>query len=74
VPLTLLIAVDGQKYSVDQERLRNAGLVKETFGTAGGRMRLSVLGTLHRDHVTLAHEMNHLQQALRERFRYQRGS
>ena len=72
--LTLLIAVDGQKYSVDQERLRNAGLVKETFGTAGGRMRLSVLGTLHRDHVTLAHEMNHLQQALRERFRYQRGS
>jgi hypothetical protein len=72
--LTLLIAVDGQKYSVDQERLRNAGLVKEIFGTAGGRMRLSVLGTLHRDHATLVHEMNHLQQALRERFRYQRGS
>lgn len=72
--LTLLIAVDGRKYSVDQERLLGAGTVKEISGTAGGRMRLSVLGTLHRDHATLAHEMNHLQRMLRERFRYQRGS
>jgi len=72
--LNLLIAVDGWKYSVDQERLKNAGMVKEIFGTAGGRMRVSVLGMLPRNHVVLASEMNHLQQALRDRFRYQRGS
>jgi hypothetical protein len=72
--LTLLIAIDGRKYSVDHEQLRNAGMVKETFDTAGGRVRVSVLGSLPRDHAVLTHEMNHLQQALRERFRYQQGS
>ncbi len=71
--LTLLIAVDGWKYSVDQESLKGAGQTKVTFGRESGRMRVSVLGMLHRDHAVLAYEMNHLQQALRERFQYQQG-
>jgi hypothetical protein len=71
--LTLLIAVDGWKYSVDQESLKGAGQTKLTFGRESGRMRVSVLGMLPRDHAVLAYEMNHLQQALRERFQYQQG-
>ena len=72
--LDLLIAVEGEKYVVDREEIMGDNRIKQSRSKESGRMRLSVLGTLPRDHADLSREMNLLQQALRDRFRFQQQS
>jgi hypothetical protein len=61
--LELLIAVEGEKYVLDREQIMG-----------NNRIKISVLGALAHDHFDLTREMNHLQQALRDRFRFQTTS
>jgi hypothetical protein len=72
--LILLIAVEGEKYAVDREEIMGDNRIKQTRSKESGRMRLSVLGWLPREHAELSREMNLLQQALRDRFRFQQQS
>jgi hypothetical protein len=72
--LDLLIAVEGEKYAVDREEIMGDNRIKQTRSKESGRMRLSVLGALPREHAELSREMNLLQQALRDRFRFQQQS
>jgi hypothetical protein len=72
--LELLIAVEGEKYAVDRQQIMGNNRVKISGSKESGRMRLSVLGTLPRDHADLTREMNYLQQSLRDRFRFQQTS
>jgi hypothetical protein len=72
--LELLIAVEGEKYVLDRQQIMGNNRIKISGSRESGRMRLSVLGTLPRDHYDLTREMNLLQQALRARFRYQQPS
>jgi hypothetical protein len=58
--LSLIIAVDGKKF-----------VIKLSGTKESGRIQLSVLGGLPREHADLTREMNLLQQALRDRFRFQ---
>jgi hypothetical protein len=69
--LFLLIAVEGEKYVLDRQQIMGDNRIKLTGSKETGRMRLSVLGTLPREHANLAREMTLLQQALRDRFRFQ---
>ena len=72
--LELLIAVEGEKYILDRQQIMGNNRIKISGSKESGRMRLSVLGTLPRDHFDLTREMNLLQQALRDRFRFQTTS
>jgi hypothetical protein len=72
--LELLIAVEGEKYVMDREQIMGDNRIKLSGSKESGRMRLSVLGTLPREHADLTREMNLLQQALRDRFRFQQTS
>lgn len=72
--LELLIAVEGERYVLDREQIMGNNRVKISGSKESGRMRLSVLGTLPRNHHDLTREMNHLQQSLRDRFRFQQTS
>jgi hypothetical protein len=72
--LELLIAVEGERYVLDHEQIMGNNRIKISGSKESGRMRLSVLGTLPRDHSDLTREMNLLQQALRDRFRFQQTS
>lgn len=71
--LVLLVAVEGKRDIVGRERIHGTD-IKVTESAETGQLKISVLGTLPRDHKELTREMNALQQALRERFRfYQSG-
>ncbi len=72
--LELLIAVEGERYVLDRQQIMGNNRIKISGSKETGRMRLSVLGTLPRDHFDLTGEMNRLQQALRDRFRFQQTS
>jgi hypothetical protein len=72
--LELLIAVEGEKYVLDREQIMGNNRIKISGSKESGRMRISVLGALAHDHFDLTREMNHLQQALRDRFRFQTTS
>jgi hypothetical protein len=72
--LELLIAVEGERYVLDRQQIMGNNRIKISGSKESGRMRLSVLGTLPRDHFDLTGEMNRLQQALRDRFRFQQTS
>lgn len=72
--LELLIAVEGEKFMLDRQQIMGNNKIKVGSSRESGRMRVSVLGTLPRDHYDLTREMNLLQQALRELFRYQQTS
>jgi hypothetical protein len=72
--LELQIAVEGERYVLDREQIMRNNRVKIAGTKESGRMRLSVLGMLPRDHYDLTREMNLLQQALRDRFRFQQTS
>jgi hypothetical protein len=72
--LALLIAVDGEKHVLDREQLTGNDKIKLVGSKESGQMRLSVLGTLPREHANLTREMNLLQQQLRTRFRFQQTS
>jgi len=68
--LELLIAVEGEKYMQDREQIMGNNRIKISGSKETGQMRLSVLGTLARDHFDLTREMNRLHEALRDRFRF----
>jgi hypothetical protein len=72
--LELQIAVEGEKYVLERQQIMGNNRIKIGGKKESGRMRLSVLGTLPRDHYDLTREMNLLQQALRDRFRFQQTS
>jgi hypothetical protein len=72
--LELHIAVEGERYVLDRQQIMGNNTIKIAGSKESGRMRLSVLGTLPRDHFDLTREMNYLQQALRDRFRFQTTS
>lgn len=71
--LGLLIAVEGKRATLDREQLMAAS-VKISGSKETGQLKVSVLGTLPRDHKELTREMNALQQALRDRFRFHQTS
>jgi hypothetical protein len=72
--LTLLIAVEGEKFNMDREQIMGDNRVKVSGSKESGRMRISVLGTAPREHASLTNEINLLHQALRDRFRFQQTS
>ena len=72
--LTLLIAVEGEKFSLDREQIMGDNRVKVSGNKESGRIRISVLGTAPREHADLTNEINLLHQALRDRFRFQQTS
>lgn len=68
--LMLLVAVEGKRTVMDREQMVGERTkIKE--GAESGQLKVSLLGTLSRDHKELTREMNALQQGLRERFRFQ---
>jgi hypothetical protein len=72
--LTLLIAVEGEKFAMDRTQIMGDNRIKLSGSKESGRIRLSVLGTVQREHAHLAREMSTLQHALRDRFRFQQTS
>lgn len=72
--LNLLVAVEGKRDVIDREQIMADSMVKLSGNKESGHLRISVLGMLPRDHKELTREMNALQQALRDRFRFQQTS
>jgi hypothetical protein len=72
--LELLVVVEGRHDVVDREVLLTDGRAKYSDRKDSGQLKVSVLGMLPRDHAELTREINALQQALRDRFRYQQTS
>lgn len=72
--LTLLIAVEGDKFEMDRSQIMGDNRIKVSRTKESGRIRLSVLGTAPREHAGLAGEINLLHRALRDRFRFQQTS
>ena len=72
--LDLLVAVEGKRNVVDREQIMAGSMVKISGNKESGQLKISVLGMLPRDHRELTREMNALQQALRDRFRFQQTS
>jgi hypothetical protein len=72
--LELLVAVEGKRDVMDREQIMADSMVKLSGNKESGQLRISVLGMLPRDHRELTREMNALQQALRDRFRFQQTS
>lgn len=71
--LDLLVAVDGKRIRLDREQIMDAS-VRVRAGRDSGQLKVSVLGTLRRDHKELTRVMNAVQQELRERFRFHQTS
>jgi hypothetical protein len=72
--LDLLVAVEGKRHVMDREQIMAESMVKISGNKESGQLKISVLGMLPRDHKELTREMNALQQALRDRFRFQQTS
>jgi hypothetical protein len=72
--LDLLVAVEGKRNVMDREQIMAGSMVKISGNKESGQLKISVLGMLPRDHRELTREMNALQQALRDRFRFQQTS
>ncbi len=68
--LTLLIAVEGDKFNMDRTQIMGDNRIKVSRSKESGRITLSVLGTVPREHASLGGEINRLHQALRDRFRF----
>jgi hypothetical protein len=68
--LTLLIAVEGDKFNMDRTQIMGDNRIKVSRSKESGRITLSVLGTVPREHASLGSEINRLHQALRDRFRF----
>ncbi|GAA2632935.1 hypothetical protein GCM10010399_76630 [Dactylosporangium fulvum] len=71
--LDLLVAVEGKRAILDREHITSSS-VKLKGSAESGQLKVSVLGTLPRDHRELTREMNAFQQKLRERFRFHQMS
>lgn len=72
--LDLLVAVEGKRHRMDREQIMAESMVKISGNKESGQLKVSMLGLLPRDHKELTREMNALQQALRDRFRFQQTS
>jgi hypothetical protein len=68
--LTLLIAVEGDKFNMDRTQIMGDNRIKVSRSKESGRITVSVLGTVPREHAGLGSEINRLHQALRDRFRF----
>ncbi len=71
--LRLVLAVEGRHTRLAREQIL-AGAVKISGGKESGQLKVSVLGSLPVHHQALTREMNALQLALRDRFRFQQTS
>lgn len=71
--LELRILVEGTRTLLDREQLMGTD-VRISGSKESGRLKISALGTLHRDHQELARVMNVLQHELRDRFRFHQTS
>lgn len=67
--LDLLVAVEGIRTTLTAEEIK-ASNVRLKGSTQSGQLKVSVLGTLPRDHRELTRELNTFQQKVRERFRF----
>ncbi|WP_203719383.1 hypothetical protein [Asanoa siamensis] len=67
--LDLLVAVEGTRSVLGRKQLTDVN-TEISSESDSGQLKVSVLGTLPRDHRELTREMNAFQQKLRERFRY----
>jgi hypothetical protein len=72
--LCLLVAVEGRHTRLDREQILADSTVRIRGDKESGQLKVSVLGTLPVNHKELTREMNALQLALRERFRFQQTS
>jgi hypothetical protein len=70
----LLVAVEGKRNIIDREQIMADSKVRHSGKQESGQLKISVLGMLPRDHRELTREMNALQRALRDRFRFQQTS
>jgi hypothetical protein len=68
--LTLLIAVEGEKFKMERTQIMGDQRIKVSRDKESGRITLSILGTVPREHGGLGSEINRLHQALRDRFRF----
>lgn len=71
--LELRLVVEGMRTLLSREQIMNTS-TRIKGSKESGRIKISVLGTLHRDHKELTRVMNALQQELRERFRFHQTS
>jgi hypothetical protein len=71
--LELWVAVEGKEHGVEIRKMLGETIV-QTKDEKRGQLTISVMGTLPRDHKALTREMNALQQALRDRFRFEQTS
>lgn len=69
----LLVAVEGRRAVLDREQIMDPS-VKLKGSKESGQLKISVLGSLPGDHKELTREMNALQQALRDLFRFHQMS
>jgi hypothetical protein len=72
--LDLLVAVEGKHRIMSRDEVKAESMVKISGHKESGQLKISVLGLLPRDHKELTRQMNALQQALRDRFRFQQTS
>ena len=70
--LSLTIAVEGKRYSVQEHEVEQNRVGHETTKDSGW-IKLSVRGVLPRDHGELTRRINELQAVLRERYRQHQG-
>jgi hypothetical protein len=66
--LELLIAVEGKRFVLGREELIGTN-IKHVADRNSGQLKISVLGTLRREHKELTRVMNALQKELRDRYR-----
>jgi hypothetical protein len=65
--LDLLVAVEGIRTTLTAEEIKGSN-VRLKGSTQSGQLKVSVLGTLPRDHLELTRELNTFQKKVRERF------
>jgi hypothetical protein len=68
--MDLWIYVDGTRHVLEREQVMGDSRVKTTRSGISGQIRLYMHGRLPRDHQEMTREMNALQKALRDRYRY----
>lgn len=72
--MELWISVEGTRQLLDREQIMGNTVVRISGKKTSGQIKLYVLGILPRDHQELTREMNALQQALRDRYRFHQTS
>jgi hypothetical protein len=68
------ISVEGTRQILDREQIMGNTMVRTSGKKASGQIKLYVLGILPQKYQELTREMNALQQALRDRYKFQQTS